>query len=97
MILRYFAKLLVVYYSLSLVIAINFYDRYADRVDNYSELSGLIELERLNTSFVTAALNSEQIFNTGRLLPLLSAKRFRRNRSFHRELFQLKLIVLAEN
>ena len=41
--------------------------RYADRVDHYSQLSGLIELERLDTAFVTAALNSEQIFNTGRL------------------------------
>ena len=74
------------------VIAINSSGRYADRVDYYSQLSGLVELERLDTSFVTAALNSEQIFNTGRLLPLLNALSFRSSRSFPLELFHLKLI-----
>ena len=49
------------------MIGISSCGRYADRVDHYSQLSGLIELERLDTAFVTAALNSEQIFNTGRL------------------------------
>ena len=80
MISIFFGELLVVLLLITFgnltVIAINFYDRYADRVDHYSELSGLVELERLNTSFVTAALNSEQIFNTGRLLPLSSATPF---------------------
>lgn len=39
--------------------------RYSERVEHYSDLVSLLDLSCLDSTFVTAALNSDQIVNSG--------------------------------